>query len=278
MVRSLFAVMVFVGSVAADDAPLRFRWKAGDTLTYKVGQTTTVDEVTVDDAGKKPTAVKTITKLTSTKKWVVKDVDAGGVGTLEMSVAAMRQEVTQTVGDGKPNARVIDSAVPDDAKDMPFLGKPILTVKVNAYGELSEAKSDNPAAADRLQVELPFRMVLPEAMPKATDRWERAVSLKLPPPLGTGEAFAATQTFTFQGMKDVYAVVGFATTLKDQPTDPAVWPAVIPTLWEGSLFFNTRTGAYHGAKLTAKKEVANHRGEGTKFAYASEYTEAMDGK
>jgi hypothetical protein len=271
-------LVVSAVGVAADDAPLRFRWKAGDTLTYKVGQTTTVDEVTLDVAGKKPTAVKTLTKLTSAKKWVVKEVDADGVATLEMSVTAMRQEVTQTVGDGKPNARVIDSTTPDDAKDMPFLGKPILTVKVNAYGELSEAKSDNPAAADRLQVELPFRLVLPEAMPKPTDRWERAVSLKLPPPVGTGEAFAATQTFTFQGMKDVYAVVGFATTLKDQPTDPTVWPAVIPSLWQGDLFFNTRTGAYHGAKLTAKKEVANPRGEGTKFAYTSEYTEALDGK
>jgi hypothetical protein len=55
-------------------------------------------------------------------------------------------------------------------------------------------------------------------------------------------------------------------------------PALAPVLWEGDVFFDTKSGRYHGAKLTAKKEVANHRGDGTKLTYSSEYTEAADAK
>ena len=279
MSRTVSAITVlFVAGFALADDPPKFIWTAGDTLTYKVSQTTTVDELTLDEGAKKPTPVKTVTTLTSTKQWAVKSVGKDGSATLEMSISALRQEVNQTVGDKKPVNRVIDSADPDDAKGMPFLNKPVMTVTVDTAGKVLEAKSDQKAAADRLEVELPFRMVWPTKMPAANDKWERAFVLKLPPPLGTGEKFDATQTYTFRGMKDVYAVVGMTTAVKEMPTDPAIVPALVPVLWEGDLFFNTKTGRYHGAKLTTKKEVVNHRGEGTKFTYASEYTEAAEGK
>jgi hypothetical protein len=47
-------------------------------------------------------------------------------------------------------------------------------------------------------------------------------------------------------------------------------------LWEGDVFVNVKTGRYHGAKLKVTKEVPNHQGEGTKFVYQSEYTEAAE--
>ena len=274
---ALVVALIIAGVSAAADPP-KFVWAAGDTLTYKVSQTTTVDELTLDEGAKKPTAVKTVTTLTSTKQWAVKAVGKDGTASLEMTVTALRQEITQTVADKKPVNRVIDSANAEDAAGMPFLNKPVLTVAVDTAGKVVEAKSDHKAAADRLEVELPFRLVWPAKMPAANDTWERAFVLKLPPPLGTGEKFDATQTYTFRGTKDVYAVVGLTTAVKELPTDPAVVAALAPLLWEGDVFFNTKTGRYHGAKLTAKKEVANHRGEGTKFAYTSEYTEAAADK
>ena len=265
------------GLCAADDPP-RFAWKAGDVHTYKVTQTTTVDELTVDEGAKKPTAVKTVTTLTTTKAWTVKEVHKDGSATLELTVAALKQEVTQTVGDRKPVRRVIDSADPEDAKGMPFLKGAVLTATVDATGKVVGAKSDQPGAAERLEAELPFRLVWPAKMPAVNDAWERAFAVTLPPPLGAGERFDATQTYTYRGAKDGYAVVGVKTALKEPPADPAVVPAVAPVLWEGDLFFHTKSGRYHGAKLTAKREVANHRGDGTRFTYASEYTEAAEGK
>lgn len=270
------AALIPALTVAAD--PPKFAWKAGDAHTYTVRQTTTVDELTRDEGANTPTAIKTVTTLTSTKRWAVKDVAKDGSANLELTVTALRQEVTQTVGDNKPVHRVIDSADPEDAKGMPFLNTPILTATVDATGRVLDAKSDQKAAADRLEAELPFRLLWPATMPAVNGTWDRAFAIKLPPPLGTGEEFAATQTYTFRGTKEGYAVVGVSTALKQPPTDPGLIPAVAPVLWEGDLFFDTTLGRYHGAKLTAKREVANHRGDGTKFTYQSEYTEAAERK
>lgn len=278
MARACFALLFLAAAAAVAADPPKFVWAAGDTLTYKVSQNTTVDELVLDEGAKKPTAVKTVTALTSAKQWSVKAVGKDGSGTLEMTVTTLRQEVTQTVGDKKPVHRVIDSADPDDAKGMPFLNKPVFTLTVDTTGKVTDAKSEHKGTADRLEVELPFRLVWPTKMPEVNGTWERAFVLKLPPPLGTGEKFDATQTYTFRGMKDAYAVVGMTTAVKDLPSDPAVVPALAPVLWDGDVFFNTKTGRYHGAKLTAKREVANHRGDGTKFTYRSEYTEAAVGK
>jgi hypothetical protein len=272
---AVIALLLPAVALAADDPPA-FVWKVDDALTYRVSQTTTVDELTVDEGAKKPTAVKTVTTLTSTKKWTVKGVNKDGSATLELTVTALKQEVTQTVGDKKPVSRVIDSADAEDAKGMPFLGKPVLTATVDVTGKVTEAKSDSKVAAERLEAEPPFRLVWPAKLPAVNGTWERAFAVTLPPPLGTGEKFDATQTFTYRGRKDEYAVVGVKTALKEDLSDPALVPAVAPVLWEGDLFFNTKTGRYHGAKLTAKQEVANHRGDGTKFTYASEYTEAAE--
>ena len=280
MARPLLAVpfALFFGSFAsAEDAPkLRFVWSKDATANYQVIQTTTVQETTLDEQTKKPVDIATVTKMTIGKKWLVKSVDTAGVATLELVTTALKQEVTQTAGEMKPVARVLDSAKPEDAKAMTFLNKPIFTLKVDALGKISDVKSDNPAAADRLQADLPFKLHLPDAAPTAEKPWERAFELKLPPPLGTGEKFDAVQKYTFRGMNKDFAIIGITTALKTPTEDAALMPAIAPMLWEGDVFFNAKSGQYHGAKLSIKKEIANHQGEGTKFRYTSEYTEALE--
>jgi len=279
MFRALIActaALVSVSFAGADEAPkLRFAWPKDSATPYQVVQTTTVQETTLDEQSKKPVEITTVTKLTIGKKWLVKSVDTDGGATLELITTALKQEITQTVGDAKPVARVLDSASAEDAKGMTFLNKPIFSLKVDPIGKISDVKSENPAAADRLQADLPFKLHLPDAAPAANSTWERAFELKLPPPLGTGEKFDATQKFTFKGMNKDFAIIGVATSLKTPLDDAAVMPAIVPMLWEGDVFFNAKSGQYHGAKLTIKKEIANHQGEGTKFRYTSEYTEAL---
>ena len=280
MTRALFAVAFAVllsSFTLAGEAPkLRFVWQKNAATTYRVIQTTTVQETTLDEQSKKPVDITTVTKSTIGKKWVVKAVETDGSATLEMITTALKQEINQTAGDAKPVLRVFDSGNADDAKAMSFLNKPIFTLKVDPMGKISEVKSDNPIAGDRLQADLPFKLHLPDAAPMANSTWERTFELKLPPPLGTGEKFDATQKYTFRGMNKDFAIVGVTTALKAPPDDAAVMPAIVPMLWEGDVFFNAKTGQYHGAKLAIKKEIANHQGEGTKFRYTSEYTEALE--
>lgn len=267
--------VVSLSPVLADGEKVRFAFAAGQTFSYRVVQTTTVNETSIDEQSKKPVQTTTVTKLNSTKTWTVKEVAAAGA-TLEMTITAFRQEVTQTVGANKPVNQVLDSANADDQKAMAFLNKPVVTATLNEFGDVVSAKSSSPNATDRLKAELPFRITLPDVLPAVNGTWTRAFELKLPPPLGTGEKFDATQTLTYRGAKDGFAVIGVATTLKEPPTDVALMPGVVPVLWEGDVFVNTKTGRYHGAKLKVSKDVANHQGEGTKFSYQSEYTEAAE--
>jgi hypothetical protein len=224
-----------------------------------------------------------VTKLTLTRAWTVKDVDAAGTATLEMAITAFRQETTRTAPgkDGQPASTtdVLDSAAPADRAKLAFLGKPVLTAKVDAGGQLGEVKSETgEAAAARLKAELPFRVALPAEAVAAGAKWDRAFTVKLDPPHGTGETYEFTQAATFRGVNQGFAVIGVAASLKAPPANPGELLPLIPSLWEGDVFVNLAKGTYAGAKLTAKKDVPNHQGEGTKFSYASEFTESVSEK
>lgn len=261
------------GVEPSEPLALKFSWTVDQELSFQVNQTTTVHEDSIDEQSKKPVKISTVTKMKSTKIWHVKAVNESGAATLEMRITAMSQEMTQTVGEKPAVVKVMDSANPEDAKAMTFLNKPVLTVQVSDRGEILDTESENPGSTDRLRVELPFRSTLPTAAMAVNSSWERNFDLKLPPPMGTGEKFEGNHKFTYKGMNAEFAVVGLSTTLKTTPKDLAIMPAVLPVLWEGDVFFNTKTGCYHGAKLKVKQEIPNFHGEDTKFVYESEYTE-----
>jgi hypothetical protein len=200
----------------------------------------------------------------------VKDVDKLGVATLEMSITEMKQEFRQP--DGSTTA--VDSSRPDDAKKMEgFLNKPIVTVKVDGQGKLLDAKAASGAAAARLQAELPFRLVLPDTMPEVGKAWDRPFAMKLDPPHGTGESYDFAQKYTAKALKDGYLIVGVETALKAPPKSVAEQVPLVPMLWTGDVYFNTAAGRFQAARLTAKAELANYQGEGTKYVYESSYAE-----
>ncbi len=248
----------------------QFKWESGKVLTYRVVQKTLVTETVLDEKTEKPVTTSSGTDLTLVRKWTVKDVDKQGVATLEMSIGEMKQEFRQ------PNGMtvVVDSAKPEDAKNMAaFLNKPIVTVRMDQQGKLIDAKAAQGGAAARLQAELPFRLVLPNAAPEAGQTWDRVFAMKLDPPNGTGESYDFTQKYTSKGAKDGYLIVGVETSLKAPPKATSEQVPLVPMLWTGDVYFNTVAGKYHAARLTAKAELANHQGEGTKFVYESNYAE-----
>ena len=83
------------------------------------------------------------------------------------------------------------------------------------------------------------------------------------------------QTYTLKGDSQGHTVIRMATALKAPPKDPAELPGLVPLLWEGDVYFQKTTGRYSGSRLTVKKEVPNHQGEGTKFVFESQLTEAL---
>lgn len=261
-------VALLAGSPVFAGEPLRFHFRPGESLTYTAKQITSVVETTLEEGTNRSVTAASVTKLTVTRRWDVKTVDPTGVVTVELTVTAMRQQITRPGPpdkDGKPtiDSEVLDSATPEGREQMAaFLGKPIATVVVDPQGRVLDATGP---PAERLRVELPFRLTLPDA----GDRWERTFPLKLP----TGEKADFTQTFAVNGEAAGVATVRVATAPKAAPADPGEWPSLAPVLWEGEVTFDRAAGRYVGAKLTAKKEVTNHQGEGTRFRYESVYVE-----
>lgn len=278
MVRRV-AVVVFaiVAGVSASPAqppagppPLRFKWVKDQTHTYKVTQQTVVQETTLDEKTEKPVTAEARTSLAITKVWTVKEVDEAGTATLEMQITAVKNEFRRP--DGSTELR--DSANPEQAKEMAeYLNKPVVIVRVDARGQLVEVKEAKTGSATRLYAELPFRLTLPDMGPVAGQSWDRTFSLKVDPPAGTGEAVEFVQKYTCKDVKDNLAAVGVQTALKEPPKTAGEQVPLVPMLWTGDLYFNVAAGKYHAARLTAKAELVNHLGEGTKFVYQSSFNE-----
>lgn len=250
--------------------PVRFKWTADETHTYKVAQHTLVRETTLDPKTEKPVVSEARTSLTLTRKWRVKAVDEKGIATLEMSITAMKNEMRKS--DGETIVR--DSAKPEDAKEMAaFLNVPIVVVRVDSQGRIVEVKETKGGSAARLHAELPFRMILPDAAPAIGTSWERTFTIKLDPPLGTGESYDFIQKFSTAANADGFLSAVVETKLKAPPKAIAERVPLVPMLWTGNVYFNTRAGKYHAARLKVKAELPNYQGEGTKFEYESVYNE-----
>jgi hypothetical protein len=268
------AVLLTFALVAPSQPPalpaVRFKWEANASHTYKVSQQTIVRETTLDPKTEKPVTAEARTDLTLKKRWVVKSVDANGVATLEMMITEMKNVFRRS--DGTSLER--DSANPEHAKEMAaYLNVPVVVVRVDSRGQIVEVKETKAGSASRLHAELPFRMTLPEAAPAIGTSWDRTFTLKLDPPLGTGESYEFLQKFTPAANANGLLSASVETTLKSPPKALAERVPLVPMLWTGNVYFNTRAGTYHAARLKVKAELPNYQGEGTKFEYESAYNE-----
>ena len=273
MIRT-WIIAVFAGLLLAAAAPAQspawhFHWQTGQVLTYRVEHVTSE---TVVDGDSKPT---TKSKLNLTKRWQVVSVDAKGVATLQLSLAALRHETTPSKGD----AMVFDSASPDKSNPQlreqlsRFVGTPLAMVRMDGQGQVIEVKESKNGPASRFEAELPFTLVLPNVVPAPGQSWERAYRITLEPPQGTGEKFDATQRYTLKTVTAGTATVVMATTVK---TQPEALPDRIPLVQyqpEGEISFDTQSGLVRSVNLRVSKELPNYQGEKTSYQFQSTYKE-----
>src|SRR5579885_721758 len=249
MLRTLIPVAVIVlalGPAAPAQTPgWRFRWEKGQVLTYRVEHVSTATEV----AGGQTNGFSS--KLTLTKRWQVKDVDAGGVATLEMSLTTMRHEITPPGG----KALVFDSADPDKSDPAmkeelsKYVGPVLAVLRVDGFGRVVEVKESKHGPASKFESDLPFKLVLPAAAVTEGASWERPYKITLEPPQGTGEKYDARQTYTCRSIKDGAATVAFVTTLLSQPESVADRRPLLPMQTEGEVVFDVSAGVMKSAKV-----------------------------
>jgi hypothetical protein len=247
----------------------RFRWTAGQTLTYQLRQRTTVEE-TFGNEQQKQTR-RTTSDLQLTREWTVQMVDAMGVATVQMRILALRSEIRR--GEEEPLIR--DSAQPDHAKEMAaFLNKGLLTLRMDGRGRLIAVTEARSGSAQRLEVELPFRLILPDKGWEVGQTWQRQARVKVDPPLGVGDRYTLEQKYTLLRRQGDLWTVGLSTRWTEDPP-LAEQAAVLPFLWEGELYFDVAAGQYQGARLRIDREIRDHLGPGSRYAYQSSYEEQL---
>jgi hypothetical protein len=271
------SVVVFTGLVLASatsaQTPARLRWQTGQALTYQASHATQALEVVEDKK------VETKSLLNLTKRWQVVGVDAAGVATLQLTLLALRMEMTTHTGD----VLKFDSAAPKDSTPelreqlRKFVGPPLAVLRVDGTGKVLEVKESKFGPASRYESELPFVGVLPVEALRQGLQWERAFQITLEPPQGTGEKHAAIQKYVCKSVAGYAATVGVMTELKAPPPAVADRIPLQHYLPEGEIVYDLQAGRMKSAVLKIDKELKGHQGEGSSYHFQSQYTEQFVG-
>jgi hypothetical protein len=265
----IFAVCTFA-AVAPAQQP-QFRWQGGQTLTYRVSQTTEAVETLKDQV------LKTANKLDLVKRWQVTDVDTNGVATLQMSLASLRMETVAPNGD----VMLFDSANPAKSHEQlrdemaKYVGPPLTVVRIDSRGQLVEVKECKFGPESRLSADLPFKLVLPADSVAVGRSWERGYAIKLDPPQGTGESYEAVQACSCKSKTNDLMIVHVTTALKTLPDAAGDKLPLLPLLPEGDVTFDTMAGRLRAVRYQFGQEIAEHRGEGSKYQFKSTYVEDL---
>ena len=251
----------------------RFRWQAGQVLTYRVEQQTRAAETTREGT------TQTTTAMSLVKRWRVLAVDAAGVATVQHSLDWLRIETATPSGE----KLLFDSRTPDKSDPQmreqlgKYVGVPLATLRVDAVGRVVEVKESKFGPASRFEAELPFAVVLPDAAPKAGQAWQREYNITLEPPQGTGEKYAAVQKYTCKSAEGAGAVIALATEAKAQPEAVDDRIPLLKLQPEGEVVFDVAAGRVQGVRLKVDRELKNHQGEGSSYHFQSNYSEQFAG-
>jgi hypothetical protein len=266
---TLLAAGLWAGPASAQ-AP-QFRWHGGQVLTYRVAQTTSAVETLKDKT------LTTTTQLDLVKRWQVIDVDASGTATLQMTLVSLRMETKPPSGE----ALLFDSTQPDKSHEQlrdemgKYIGPPLTVVRIDARGHLVEVKESRFGPESRLQSDLPFKLVLPAGPLAAGQTWDRAYAIKLEPPQGAGEVYDAVQAYECKGVAQGMATLRVTTTVKDPPEATAEQLPLLPLTPEGEVYFEVANGRLRAVRYQIHRELAEHRGEGSKYQFKSVYNEDL---
>jgi hypothetical protein len=267
-------VLVLVGTVGASAQAQehgQFRWQRGQTLQYKVEQSTRAIDTSSEGKSELASHVEQV------KNWQVLEVDAAGVATVQMSLSYLKMRQQLPTGD----TLAFDSKNPEGSHPQlreqlrTLIGKPLVVLRVDGTGKVVEVKSAANGPTSRYESELPFVVTLPGKALQGGQVWKRAYRIVLDPPLGAGEKYAAEQTYQVKSMNAGQAVIAFATAVKEMPPNPADQLPLLQTQPRGEVTFDARRGVMTKAVVTSGGGVEGHLGEGSRYEFSSHYQEQL---
>ncbi len=261
---SLVGLLVLTCGVSAQTTPLRLRWTPGQVLLYKIEHTTEAVDVSADNKS------ETKTSLTGIRRWEVKEVDANGVATLQMSITSMVTKRITPSGE----ALTYDSTNPDNSTPVlreamaKYVNTPLAVIRVDPFGKVVEVK-ETKTSSTGFENELPFLVPLPPSGVKVNDTWERNYKLTLPPPVGTGEKHDAVQKYRCKSVTPEAVSIVFSTELLSPPAAALDCVPLWQLMPDAEVVFDVKNGRMHAARLVVNKELKNHQGENSSMSFKS---------
>lgn len=267
----LIAGLLLTSSVFAQSASWRFRWQPGQVLTYKVEQATSAAEVVGGNR------TESRTKLNLTKRWQVVAVDAAGVATVQLSLAALRHEIQTPSGE----TLLFDSTAPDKSHPQMreqlggYVGPVLAVLRIDGKGKVVEVKEAKFGSASKYEIEPPFTLTLGDGDVRTGHTWERTYAVTLDPPQGTGEKYDAVQQYACKAVAANAATVAFTTALKSLPPALADQVPLLQYQPEGEVVFDAVAGVVRSVRSQTDKEIKGHQGEGSSYRYQTTYVEQL---
>ena len=270
MIRAAIVAILAVcvsASLAAAQAPARFRWQAGQVLLYKVEQSTLATDSVGDNKDESRTRMSTV------KRYQVLSVTPAGVATIQMSLTALRFESSRTGGaEVVFDSANLDKSTPElKAQMSKFVGVPIALLTVDGTGRVLEVKDSKFGSAGRFVSDL----TLPVDALTVGKKWDNPYQITLEPPQGTGQKFDALRHYTCAGIAGGQATITFTTELTKPPATAADQLPLLGMQPQGRVVFDLSAGRLVSAVLTIDKEVKGHSGEGSVYRYQSTYNETL---
>jgi hypothetical protein len=271
MLRMAMMGVLVLAVAASAQTPPRWHWQPGQELTYKVEQSTVASD-TVNSS-----KVETSNQMALTRRWQVVDVDSTGVATIHLKLLGLKSDITTPGGE----TLHFDSSNPDKStavlreQMMRFVGPTIAVLRVDGLGKVIEAKDLGFGPPTRYENELPFHGWLPEALPEVGASWQRNYQITLAPPQGTGEQFAALQTYRCKGISSDLLTVAVTTEMKAQPAALADRVPLLQLQPEGEFVFDLKAGRLKSATMKIDKLLQGHQGEASSHRFQSTYKEEL---
>ena len=255
---------------AQDAAPakylLRYKFRPGETLRWKVVHRATVD-ATVSGVSQTTEAV-----TVSTKVWKVRKVDSSGAATFEQYVegvdmwqkASGRMEVrynSQT--DKKPPVGFEGVAK--------SIGVPLSRTAIDPQGKILARQHllPRPQVEQEGMVTIP----MPEAAVAVGETWTVPFDIDLSYGPGRFKRIKARQSFTLEGVKSGVATIRTGTEILTPIDDPAIEAKLVLRQPSGSVRFDIEAGRVVGQQMDTDKRVVGFSGEASLLHYRTRFTE-----
>lgn len=267
-VPPVLLALIFASTAVGQDV-LRLRFATGDTWQYRVQQTTRVTQTIAGETS----VFESSTELL--KRWQVQEVNPDGSAWLQLTIPELK--LTQKLPTGQNI--VYDSSQPQQSHPAlreqmeQFVGKPTVLLKVDARGQVVQAKPLLPVPISAYASEPPFGIVLPDGPLTAGQRWQRSFQIVLDPPLGTGQRFEAEHHYQLRTLEDEQAEITFVTQLKNPPANPVEKIPLLQKLTRGVAVLDRPAGRVKLLRIQAGGTVEGHEGADSKYEFLSEYLE-----